>query len=232
MDLVTFSGDTKGPKSISPIGWNLPLTVSVVPVGDANDPSMRVAGRYQTLAENQFLLDKNSILSGQLCVASLQLDLARNEVKTLKEDIQNLRLLLSATYDEVKRLRKDDPIAKAQFADVMRMNSATYTPPNSISDMFTSPNAPKPITISCVICRMKYDPFAQDIEKLSDYVREAYVQEYGHEPETLSYYEREGDFCWCSSYTEHDSAFIERVLRSCPLVVKKTFENQKYELVD
>lgn len=90
MDTSGRLGTDSDAESVPCVLWGLPTAVSVIQEGDPNDFSMRFARVHQETAEKQFLQDKNSILSGLLCIRTLELDIAHGMIRDCEARISQL----------------------------------------------------------------------------------------------------------------------------------------------
>lgn len=230
MDSLPYTKHIEPAQSVSSVIWEFPVAVPVVAEGNPNDLSMRFAGRYQSAAENQFLLDKNTILSGQLCVKTLELDIARNEVKALQERVRCLEEQAALLTGELKQYKDKD---EAQA----RLSREIWTPIRDNQDVVEEPawdassefqqqqpaltTSAAPITLSQVLRQLGFQYSGTDIRKLAAVVHDAFLRRYGHPPRPMVYYNSEGQAERLSCFTEDDRVFLEEVITSCPLFKTK-----------
>lgn len=217
-----------GPRPVPSVLWGLPSAVSVIQEGDANAVSMSFARDYQDLAERQFLMEKNSSLSGLLCIKTLELDIANEMIKECENRIRVLEDQNSLLSADLRRYTERDQVqeflTRKLWPPVERTvqgyESWDSSPEILRSGMALSTTS-SPITLSQVLRGLGFQCSGSDVRRLAAVVHEAFVREYGHPPRPKVYYDNSGQAERLSCFTEDDRDFLERVLMNTPLLQKR-----------
>lgn len=214
--------------SVSAVLWEFPVAAPVVGDGDPNDFSMHFAREYQDNAEKQFLLDKNTILTGQLCIKTLELDIAHNNIQELRACIQSLEDKNSLLTSELKQFRDKEEAQARLSQEIWTPVERKIQAPSSTSAWNPSPEfldnpavrtgTSPPITLSQVLRGLGYQCSGTDLRKLAAMVHEAFQLKHGHPPRPMIYYDDEGQAERLSCFTEDDRGFLEEVLTSSALL--------------
>lgn len=186
---------------------------------------MAFARDYQDVAEKQFLMDKNALLSGQLCIKTLELDLAHKMIKECEERIRTLEehnVLLSTDLGKyTKRDEVQKTLGSQIWTTVERRCEHPHcwdSSPEILRSGAIQNPASSPITLSQVLRGLGYQCSGSDVRKLAAIVHESFVLEYGHPPRPKVYYDDAGQAERLSCFTEDDRPFLERVLTSSSLL--------------
>lgn len=221
MESDPVSSDCNQNQSVSSVLWNFPVAAPVVRGGDPNDFSMHFAREHQDTAEKQFLLDKNTILSGQLCVKTLELDIAQNTIQKLLACIQSLEEQNDALAAQLQRLSDKDDVQVKLSQEIWSSDTTSSCWDSSLEfkDNPALRAAPSPpITLSQVLRGLGYQCSGTDLRKLAAMVHEAFMRKHGHPPRPMIYYDDEGQAERLSCFTENDREFLENVLTSSALL--------------
>lgn len=218
---------------MSAIIWDFSLPTTQIIEGDPNDFSMQFASLHQERAEQQFLRDKNTILAGQLCIKTLELDIAHNRLMELSASIESLEQRLANAISELQQYRDKDEAQNRMQQEIWgplkrsepdgSWNPAPVLLDSPVLRMSAACPGP-PITLSQVLRSLGLHYSGRVVRNLGAIVHDAYVSKHGHPPRPIIYYDGEGQAEKVSCYTEEDRNFIEDVVLGFDLVRRRKEE--------
>lgn len=198
-------------KSVSGILWDFPLAAPPICDGDPDAFSMQFAAVHEERAAQQFLRDQNSVLSGLLCIRTLQLDIANGQILELQASLAAVEEKLQQCKD---REEEQDKLAKDIWTTRGRKDPDGSWDPQPVlldSPVLRSSTAP-PVTLSQVLRGLNLHYDTAVMRKLACTVLEAYKRTYGVTPRPTVYYDDDGHVERLGCYTEDDRDFIEDVV--------------------